>query len=156
MSPDLERVGDWSFSERSQQAQSSSPYTKAYPYAARFLTDDTAMVLVHVDTRLQLYEKDARNNGATVSVRELPAGTQSYSLYVDRERNVLLPDKPNKSLIRFDQDSTVHRYRFKNIQEPYSLTFLSDGTLCVTDWGKSAGTNGGVAVISERELTANS
>jgi len=32
------------------------------------------------------------------------------------------------------------------------MTFLSTGTLCVTDWSKSHRTSGGIAILSETNL----
>jgi hypothetical protein len=54
-----------------------------------------------------------------------------------------------------DKDSAIEEYKSKSIQEPYSMTFLSTGTLCVTDRNRSFGTNGGIAIISENDLKTN-
>jgi hypothetical protein len=66
-----------------------------------------------------------------------------------------MADKVNHRLISVYKNSIIDEYKSKYIQEPYAMTFLSTGTLCVTDWNKSFGTNGGIAIISETDLKAN-
>jgi hypothetical protein len=67
----------------------------------------------------------------------------------------LIADKQNHQLVSINKDSQLEEYKCKSIQEPRSMTFLSTGTLCITDSSVSRGTNGGIAIISEVDLTTN-
>ncbi|CAF1124082.1 unnamed protein product [Adineta ricciae] len=151
---DLTEVGVWSFSEQEQQSASSQPYQKIYPYAAHFCSDNSSFVLTHRNNTCQLQEKDVPS-GKTVRLWNAPVGLQAYSVYTDSARKCLIPDKTNHCLISVSECSTSTIHKCKSIYEPYSLTFLSTGTLCVTDWNKSFGTTGGVAILSETDLTSN-
>ncbi|UJR35352.1 hypothetical protein I4U23_028110 [Adineta vaga] len=148
---DLTEIGSWSFNE---QSVTSQPYQKIYPYAAYFLSDNTSFVVTHRHDKCQLQEKDVPS-GTTKRVWDGPARLQAYSIYVDDARQCLIPDKANHNLISVHECSTAKSYKFKSIYEPYSLTFLSNGTLCVTDWNKSFRTSGGVAILSETDLKSN-
>jgi hypothetical protein len=118
-----------------------------YPYAAYFLPNDTSFVLTHRLDKCFLQEFDTTNAAAKLSFTT-PPSLQSYSIYVDCDKKCLIADKLNHRLVSVDKNSTVEEYKCKSMQEPYSMTFLSDGTLCVTDWNKSHGTSGGVSIIS--------
>lgn len=150
----LAEVGSWSFHDSNQDhLLQSQPqlYQKFYPYAAYFLPKDRAYVLIHRQDRCLLQEYDCVSS-TMISSYNIPQSLQSYSIYVDKAKKCLIPDKLNHRLVSIDADSNVEECRLKSIQEPYSLTFLSDGTLCVTDWNKSHGTNGGISIISEVNL----
>ena len=95
------------------------------------------------------------NDGVTKRFFNIPPTLLSYSIHVDSAKKCLIADKINHRLVSVDKDSTIEEYKCKSIQEPYSMTFLSTGTLCVTAWNKSFGTNGGVAIISEVDLKKN-
>jgi streptogramin lyase len=84
-----------------------------------------------------------------------PPGLKSYSIYVDSERKCLIADQTNRRLVSINPDSTIEEYKCPSIREPYAMTFLSNGTLCVTDSSKSLGTYGGIAVLSEFDLKSN-
>ncbi|CAF1329930.1 unnamed protein product [Rotaria magnacalcarata] len=149
----LAEIGVWSFHDSTQDhLLQSQPqlYQKVYPYAAYFLPNDTSFVLTHRQDKCHLDEYD-NTSAAVKSAYNIPS-LQSYSIYVDDAKKCLIPDKLNHRLVSVDKDSKFEEYRCKSIQEPYSLTFLSTGTLCVTDWNKSHGTSGGISIISEVNL----
>lgn len=144
----------WSFHDSSQDhLLQSQPqlYQKVYPYAAYFLPNQTSFVLTNRQDKCHLHEYD-NNNAAPKTIFQIPQSLQSYSIYVDAAKKCLIADKLNHRLVSIDSNSAVEEYRCKSIQEPYSMTFLSDGTLCVTDWNKSHGSSGGIAVVSEANL----
>lgn len=150
----LAEIGVWSFHDSSQDhLLQSQPqlYQKVYPYAAYFLANDISFVLTHRQDKCRLDEYD-NTNATPNSSYNIPESLQSYSIFVDQAKKCLIPDKLNHRLVSVDKDSKVEEYRCKSIQEPYSMTFLSTGTLCVTDWNKSHGTSGGLAIISEVNL----
>jgi hypothetical protein len=150
----LAEIGSWSYNEQNSAYPQSQPYQKIHPYAAYFLPDDTSFVLTHRETKCQLRRVDS-TSGITTQVFNIPPTLQSYSIYADSAKKCLIADNINHCLVSVDKDSTIEEYKWKSMQEPYSLTFLSTGTLCVTSWNKSYGTNGGVAIISEVDLKAN-
>ena len=151
---DLAEVGNWSLNSQAQHLANnppSQPYQKTYPYAARFMTDDTAIVFTHIGNETRLIEYDVPNTVVKRQYRTPPA-MQSYSIFVDSARKYLLADKPNHRLACFKPDGSMEEFKRKSIQEPYSVAFLSTGTLCVTCWNKSYGTNGGISINSEVSL----
>jgi streptogramin lyase len=83
---------------------------------------------------------------------QIPPDLKSYSIYVDSERKCLITDIANHRLVSVNPDSTFEEYRWPSVREPYSVTFLSTGTLCIAARNQSAGTNGGIAVLSETDL----
>ena len=143
-------IGTWSFQE---QPSNSVDYKKRYPYAAYFFPDNTALVLTNRENKCELREGDSMN-GVKKIYSALPP-LQSYSIYADSDRKCLIADKDNHRLLSITQDSVIEEYKSKSIQDPYSMTFLSSGALCVTDWNSSFGTRGGIAVISENEIQHN-
>ncbi len=150
----LGEIGVWSFHDSTQDhLLQSQPqlYQKVYPYAAYFLGNDTSYVLTHRQDKCRLEEYD-NSNATPISTYNIPQSLQSYSIYVDSTKKCLIPDKLNHRLVSIDKDSTIEEYKCKSIQEPYSMTFLSNGTLCVTDWNKSHGSSGGISIISEVNL----
>lgn len=143
----LAEFGTWSFQEQSVNA---ADYKKLYPYASYFFPDDTALVLTNRENKCELREGDP-----TVGIKKIYNALptfQAFSIYADSQRKCLIADKDNRRLISITPDSIIEEYKSKSIQEPYSMTFLSTGTLCVTDWNLSFGTRGGIAVISENEI----
>ncbi|CAF0893111.1 unnamed protein product [Rotaria sp. Silwood1] len=150
----LAEIGVWSFHDSTQDhLLQSQPqlYQKVYPYAAYFLPNDTSYVLTHRQDKCHLDEYD-NTSAAKKSTYNIPQSLQSYSIYVDDAKKCLIPDKLNHRLVSIDKDSKIEEYKCKSIQEPFSLTFLSNGTLCVTDWNKSHGSSGGITIISEVNL----
>ena len=150
----LAEIGVWSFHDTAQDhLLQTTPqlYQKVYPYAAYFLGNDTSFVLTHRQDKCHLDEYD-NSNATPKSSYNIPQSLQSYSIYVDNDKKCLIPDKLNHRLVSIDKDSNVEEYKCKSIQEPYSITFLSTGTLCVTDWNKSHGSSGGISIISEVNL----
>jgi len=152
--PNLTEVGDWSLTDPSQEhLRRTQPqlYQKVYPYAAYFMSDNTSYVLIHrLDKcRLNLYDTVSSTLQSTY---DIPQPLNSFSILIDSNRKCLLADKPNRRLVTLDKDYQIQEYRYKSIQEPYSMTFLSTGTLCVTDWSKSHRSSGGIAVLSETNL----
>lgn len=151
---DLADIGNWSLSSQAQHNAnnlSGQPYQKTYPYAARFLPDDTSIVFSHIGTATQLMEYEVRTT-ALKRIYPIPPAMISYSIFFDSARKYLLADKPNHRLVCVNQDATMEEFKRKSIQEPYSMAFLSTGTLCVTCWNKSYGTNGGISINSEVNL----
>lgn len=150
----LAEIGVWSFHDASQDhllRTQPQLYQKVYPYAAYFLGNDTSYVLTHRQDKCRLEEFD--NSSETPKFTyNIPPSLQSYSIFVDQAKKCLIADKLNHRLVSVDKDSNVEEYKCKTVQEPYSMTFLSTGTLCVTDWNKSFGTSGGITVISEVNL----
>jgi hypothetical protein len=115
------------------------------------LSDETSFILTHRQEKCQLLDYNtatATHQGA----RNTPVSLYSLSIFADSAKKCLLADKVNHCLVSIDKDSKFEEYRCKSIHEPYSTTFLSTGTLCVTDWNKAHGTNGGVSIISEVDL----
>jgi hypothetical protein len=153
LNKDLESLGEWSFNDQNQGYPQTQPYEKVYPYAAYCLADGTACVLTHRTDQCHLRECD--DTGKTKRFFNTPPTLKSYSIYVDNAKKCLIADKTNHQLLSIDYDSQIEEYKCKSIQEPHSMTFLSNGTLCVTDSSKSRGTNGGIAIISEMELKTN-
>ncbi|CAF0814149.1 unnamed protein product [Adineta steineri] len=152
---ELCQIGGWSFNEPVQPSSSSSrPYQKVYPYAAYFASDNTSFILAHREEKCQLVEKDTAS-GETKESRIVLPDFISYSIFVDSAKQCLMPDKKNRRLVSIDKNSKVEEYKHKTIQEPHALTFLSTGTLCVTDWTKSYGSRGGIAILSETDLNIN-
>ncbi|CAF0876958.1 unnamed protein product [Rotaria sp. Silwood1] len=154
---DLAYIGDWSFNNKKQQAlcqSQSQTYNKVYPYAAHFLPDNTSFVLTCCNDKFQIEKLDFSRNTSDV-IWNISPTLKSYSIYVDSTRKCIIPDKVNHCLVSIDKDSIIEQYTFKSIREPHSMTFLSTGTLCVTDYNTSYGTNGGIAIISEIDLKAN-
>lgn len=150
----LAEVNVWSFHDSSQDhLLQSQPqlYQKIYPYAAYFLKNNVSFVLTHRQDKCHLHEYD-NANPVPKATYQTPQSLQSYSIFVDDDKKCLIADKLNHRLVSIDANSVVDEYRSKTIQEPYSMTFLSDGTLCVTDWNKSHGSSGGISVISEQSL----
>ena len=150
----LGEIGVWSFHDSSQDhllQNQPQLYQKIYPYAAYFLGNDTSYVLTHRQDKCRLEEYD-NSNASPKSSYTIPDSLQSYSIFVDSAKKCLIADKLNHRLVSIDKDSKVEEYRCKSIQEPYSMTFLSTGTLCVTDWNKTHGTSGGISIISEVNL----
>ena len=147
-------IGHWSLS--SQAAHNANnpsrlPYQKTYPYAARFLPDHTSIVFSHIGNATRLMEYDV----LTTSLKRtypIPPAMISYSIFVDSARKCLVADKPNHRLVCINQDASMEEFKRKSIQEPYSIAFLSTGTMCVTCWNKSYGTNGGISINSEVDL----
>ncbi len=129
-------------------------YQKAYPYAAHFFPDNTSLVLTHREDECHLTEYETAT-GISKKIFSTPPGLKSYSIYADSERKCLIADKVNHRLVSINHDSTIEEYTWKSVKEPYSMTFLSTGTLCVTDSTKTLGSNGGIAVLSEVDLKAN-
>jgi len=113
------------------------------------------LVLKNQENNCHLTEYDLHTTQPIKASTSLPPSLLSYSIYVDSARKCLIADKVNHSLISIDKDSIIEEYKAKSIREPYSMTFLSTGTLCVTTWNKTFGTNGGIAIISENDLTTN-
>ncbi len=150
----LAEIGSWSYNEQNSVYPQSQSYQKIHPYAAYFLPDDTSFVLTHRENKCQLIEVDS-TTGITKQFFNIPPTLLSYSIYPTSAKKCLIADKINHRLVSVDKDSTIEEYKWKSMQEPYSLTFLSTGTLCVTAWNKSYGTHGGVAIISEVDLKAN-
>ncbi|CAF3770989.1 unnamed protein product [Rotaria sordida] len=154
---DLACIGEWLFNNANQQALchlQSQPYNKVYPYAAYLLPDNTSFILKCCDDKFQIEKLNPIGQTSEI-ISNIPPTLKSYSIYVDSTRQCLIPDKVNHSLVSIDKDSIVEQYKFTSIQEPYSMTFLSTGTLCITDHNKSCGTNGGISVISEINLKSN-
>ena len=149
---DLNEVGGWSFND--QGPGQLQGYQKKYPYAAHFLSDSVALVLTHVEDKCYLMEYDMINNRKKQYFKT-PTDFKSYSIYVDSERKCLISDIANNRLVSVNPDSTFEEYRWPSVREPYSLTFLSTGTLCISVRNKSAGTNGGIVVLSESDLRAS-
>jgi hypothetical protein len=150
----LGEIGVWSFHDSTQDhLLQSQPqlYLKVYPYAAYFLANDTSYVLTHRQDKCHLHEYD-NSNATPKSTYNTPQSLQSYSIYVDSAKKCLIADKLNHRLVSVDKESVIEEYKCKSIQEPYSMTFLSTGTLCVTDWNKSHGSSGGISIISEVNL----
>jgi hypothetical protein len=150
----LGEIGVWSFHDSTQDhLLQSQPqlYQKVYPYAAYFLANDTSYVLTHRQDKCHLHEYD-NSNATPKSTYNTPQSLQSYSIYVDSAKKCLIADKLNHRLVSVDKESVIEEYKCKSIQEPYSMTFLSTGTLCVTDWNKSHGSSGGISIISEVNL----
>ena len=129
-------------------------HSKLYPYAAYFCPDKTAMVLSNRNNVCELRECDVEAATTKKIYNALPR-LQAYSIYVDHEKKCLIADNDNHRLLSFSQDSTIEEYKSKSIQNPYAMTFLSTGALCVTDWNQSFGSRGGIAVISETDLGNN-
>ena len=153
----LTEIGVWSFHDPTQDHllhSQTQPYQKVYPYASYVSSNDTLCVLTHRQDKCHLDEYDCYNSKIT-STYHIPESLQSYSIYVDNAKKCLIPDKLNHRLVSIDKDSNIEEYKCKSIHEPYALTFLSDGTLCVTDWNKSHGTSGGISIISEGNLKGN-
>jgi hypothetical protein len=150
----LAEINFWSFHDSTQdhllQTQPQL-YQKVYPYAAYFLANNASFVLTHRQDKCYLDEYDNPNPKPKFTY-QTPPSFQSYSIFVDDAKKCLIADKLNHRLVSVDKNSVVEEYKCKSIQEPYSMTFLSDGTLCVTDWNKSHGTSGGISVISEVNL----
>jgi len=118
-----------------------------------FFPDDTSFVLTHRENKCRLQGRDSK--GITQKFIDSLPIAQSYSIYGDSEKKCLIADKVNGCLVSINKDSIVETYNFKSIKEPYAMTFLSNGTLCVTDWNQSAGTRGGIVIISENDLKTN-
>jgi len=150
----LNEIGNWSLVDPSQEhLRHTQPqlYQKVYPYAAYFLSDKTSYVLTHRQDKCRLNEYDSES--ATLkTIFDIPQTLQSFSLYVDGNKKCLLADKLNRRLVSIDKERKIEEYKCKSIQEPYCITFLSTGTMCITDWSKSHGTNGGISIISEKNL----
>lgn len=150
----LGEIGVWSFHDSTQDhLLQSQPqlYQKVYPYAAYFPENETSFVLTHRQDKCRLEEYD-NSNATPKATHNIPPSLQSYSIFVDSAKKCLIPDKLNHRLVSVDKDSNIEEYKCKSIQEPYSVTFLSTGTLCVTDWNKSHGSSGGISIISEVNL----
>lgn len=110
--------------------------------------------MISHDEQYQIREYHAPTTAKT-KVFNLPLQFQSFSIYGDSKKNCLIADKANRRLLCIDSNSNVEEFKWKSIVEPYSMTFLSNGTLCVTDRNKAFGTNGGLAILSENDLQAN-
>ncbi|CAF2763150.1 unnamed protein product [Rotaria sp. Silwood2] len=154
---DLAYAGEWSFHKKNQQAVyplQSQPYNKVYPYAAYFLPDNTSFILTCCNDKFQIEKMNPIKSTSDV-ISNIPPTLKSYSIYVDSTRKCLIPDKVNHCLVSIDNDSIVEQHKFNSIREPYSMTFLSTGTLCITDHNKSYGTNGGISILSEIDLKVN-
>lgn len=129
-------------------------HSKLYPYAAYFCHDNTALVLSNRKNVCELRECDVVTGLTTKIYSTLPR-LQSYSIYVDYEKKCLIADNDNHRLLSISQNSTIEEYRSQYIQNPYAMTFLSTGALCVTDWNQSFGSRGGITVISETDFRNN-
>jgi len=125
-----------------------------YPYAAHFFPDNTSLVLLHRGGTCHLTEYETTTR-ISKKIFSTPPGLQSHSIYVDNERRCLIADKIKHRLVSINHDSTIEEYTWKSVKEPYSMTFLSNGTLCVTDSTTTFGSHGGIAVLSEVDLKAN-
>lgn len=147
----LSEIGELSLKETPSDP---TTHNKLYPYAAYFCPDNTAMVLSNRKNVCELRECDV-GTGTTKKIYSALPRLQAYSIYVDQEKTCLIADSDNHRLLSFSQNSTMEEYKSKYIHNPYSMTFLSTGALCVTDWNQSFGSRGGIAVISETDLGIN-
>lgn len=142
----LKQVGEWSFNQ--PNLFSNQSYEKIYPYAACFFPDNRSFVLTHRGQICELKQCDSRTGGV-IKTYPTPPGLLSYGMRGDEQNKCLIADTGNHSLLVVNPDETFEQYNFKSVREPHALTFLSDGTLCVTDRSKMSGTQGGIAVITE-------
>ncbi|CAF0728223.1 unnamed protein product [Didymodactylos carnosus] len=148
----LVEIDQWSLTDPDQeQVRQQQPqlYQKTYPYAAYFLPD-SSFVLTHRQDKCRISEYDSV--GLIKSTYDIPQSLQSFSLFVDTERKCLLTDKLNHRLVSIDENKQIEEYKCKSVVEPHSLTFLSNGTMCITDWTKSHRTSGGISIISAEDL----
>ncbi|CAF0964903.1 unnamed protein product [Rotaria magnacalcarata] len=152
----LKNIGELSFKKQHQQISDQSQSTvhdKVYPYAAYHLPDNTSFVLTFCKDRFefdQLVDNQRKPNSLN-----LPINTKSYAFYVDGASRCLLPDAVNHRLLSIDKNSIVEEYKCDSVREPYAISFLSTGTMCITDHSTSYGTNGGISIISETDLKNN-
>lgn len=142
------------FSLKGSNPDPSKGNQKVYPYAAYYFPDNTLFAVTHGEQQCQIKEHEVAT-GALKRTLNSPLNSLSFSIYGDSKKNCLIADKVNKRLVCIDADSNIEEFKFNSIVEPYSLTFLSNGTLCVTDWNKAFGTNGGIAILSENNLRTN-
>ncbi|CAF4608363.1 unnamed protein product [Rotaria socialis] len=152
----LMNIGEWSFNSQHQQnsdLSQSRVHDKVYPYAAYYFPDNTSFVLTCCKDRFEFSQVD--DNNKKLNSFNLPINMKSYSFYVDGASRCLLPDAINHRLLSIDKNSIVEEYKCDSIREPYAISFLSTGTMCITDHSTSYGTNGGISIISETDLRNN-
>lgn len=141
---DFQDIGEFSLKGMIPQEQNQ----KVYPYAVSFVGNETGFVLNQFANGCQLNEIDVASKTIRRAV-PLPSNLKPFSIYADIDGKCLIPDESNQRLVSYDRTSTMEEYRLKSSQNPYAMTFLSDGTLCVTCRNASQPSNSGICVISE-------
>ena len=136
-------------SEPSGQAINSD-IKKYYPYATHFTSDMKVLCLVHIANTCQLnyYEYSTKT---LVNVYTMLENSKSYSLNADSADNWFVVDNHNDCLVSFDvsQNRNLIKHTWPSVKKPYSMTFLSDRTLCVTCHSSETNGSSGLAVLVE-------
>ena len=140
----FEQIGEYNVSQIIPKDGSQ----KVYPYAVSFGTQENLFILNHFGNSCQLHEVALSDRSVTRTI-DLPPSLRSFSIYADAAGKCLIADETNQRLVSYDHASNMEEYRLKSGQAPYAMTFLSDGSLCITCRNASQPANSGVCVLSE-------